>query len=67
MALATRIEPRFVRGENHPRARLTDALVREIRSQWRDGRSVNAIATCLGVNWKTVRRVLDGTTWGHVR
>lgn len=58
---------RHVRGEQHPKARLTDDLVRRIRSGYVGGLSVNALARDIGVSWRTVRRVLDGTTWGHVR
>ena len=58
---------RHVRGERHPKARLTDDLVRRIRSGYVGGLSVNALAREHDVAWKTVRRVLDGTTWGHVK
>lgn len=58
---------RLVRGEAHPKAVLTDDLVRRIRREYGGGRAVHAIAIDLGVSWRTVRRVLDGTTWKHVR
>lgn len=59
--------PRYVRGEHHPKARLTDEMVRRIRREYRSGRAVNALARDLSVSWRTIRRVLDGETWGHVR
>lgn len=60
------VRTRHARGERHPKAKLTERKVKMIRSAYALGDSVNGIAKDLGVNWKTVRSVLDGKTWAHV-
>lgn len=57
-------------GERHPRAKLTEAKVREIRSRfrWRDPvNGVCALAIAYGVGRETLRQVVIGKTWVHVR
>ncbi len=56
-------------GERHPRAKLTDEQVREIRSTYRRySRDANArvIADRMGVSRKCVAQVAAGETWTEV-
>lgn len=57
---------RTVKGERHPDARLTDALVIDARRQHAEGRSIRGMAKELGVDPKTLRDALLGKTWAHV-
>lgn len=51
-------------GEKHGNAVLTDALVRAIRGS---NESARVIAQRIGVNRRTVARVLNRDTWSHVQ
>jgi hypothetical protein len=53
-------------GESHPRARLTDTIVREIRQLRTDGLTQQAIADRFGLRQTDVSRILSGHAWGHV-
>lgn len=55
---------RQARGTRHPRAKLTDDLVRAIRA---DGRGSKALSKALGVSRTVIRNVLLGLRWRHVR
>lgn len=55
-----------VEGERHFRAKLTAAMVREIRSHRVRG-SCNADAKRFGVSRSTISQVRSGAVWGHVK
>lgn len=64
----SRIKPEGVpRGESHGNARLTEAIVREIRTRRKAGDSLRTIADDLGVCEATVGHVMTGRTWKHVK
>lgn len=54
------------RGERHFRAVLTDALVRQIRTDHAAGESGSSIARRLGISQSTASSVITGKTWTHV-
>jgi hypothetical protein len=54
------------RGEVHPKAKLTDELVRSIRRRAASGETGNAIAVELGLERNTIYALLRGKTWKHV-
>jgi hypothetical protein len=54
------------RGEHHRDRRLTEDLVRQIRSRTFRYGERTALARELGVSLTCIRRVLSGRTWGHV-
>lgn len=53
-------------GEDHPRSKLTDSIVREIRVKHANGRSFHSLAREYGVARPTIKRCVSGETWGHV-
>lgn len=57
---------RPARGEAHPRARLTEALVREVVARRRAGATYVAIADGLGLTCSQVADVVTGRTWTHI-
>lgn len=57
---------RMSHGTWHYCAKLSDALVREIRRRVAGGESQNAVARSLGVRQATVWKALKGVTWKHV-
>lgn len=56
----------FQRGEKHPKARLTDQQVRDIRTRLAAGMPSNMLAAEYGVAQSTIRDVKKGITWTHV-
>lgn len=55
------------KGSSHPRAVLTEDLVREIRSRWaRGGVSQSQIARDLGLKKHNVQQAVAGKNWKHV-
>lgn len=54
------------RGEDHPNAILTDALITKIRDLRAGGHSQRGIARAVGVSHTTIRRILSGESWRHV-
>ncbi len=54
-------------GERHALARLNDELVRLIRARNTSGESGYAIGRALGIPNTTVKNVLCGRTWKHVK
>ena len=51
--------PRRARGEDHPRAKLTDAQVRQMRDDYEiHHMTMRAIASKYEVSWHTVRHIL---------
>ena len=61
-----RIKVPRLSGEQHPRAKLTERLVTEIRSMRRQCSAV-AVAKQYGVCENTIRAVWRGITWTHSR
>jgi hypothetical protein len=53
-------------GEAHPNAKLTEEMVRHIRTLRRDGASYTELAAMFGVSYDTVRGVITGRVWGHI-
>lgn len=53
-------------GERHGRAKLTDALVREILDRWANGESYREIADHLELHPGTVGDVIRGKYWRHI-
>lgn len=53
-------------GETHPKAKLTDQLVREILNLGADGYSQQKIASKFGVNKSTIYFILANKTWKHI-
>lgn len=53
-------------GESHPRAKLTDEIVRQIRALHAKGQGSKSIARQLDLPRDTVRDVIDFRTWKHV-
>lgn len=54
------------RGERAGSAKLTEAIVRDIRSRHESGESQNSIARSLGIAHSTVGRVVRRQHWAHV-
>ena len=55
-------------GVNHGHSKLTDGAVREIRREYLAYiRGYGYFAKKFGVNWATVRDVVQARTWPHVR
>jgi len=54
-------------GEHSPNAKLTEANVREIRAAVAAGASRKALARHFGVSAPTVRAVVEGKSWVHVK
>lgn len=56
------------RGAAHHRAKLTDALVREIRQKYRPIRGIlTTLGREYGVSRYTIRSIVDGETWSHIK
>lgn len=54
------------RGERHPRARVTDDSVRDIRQRHAAGATLMSIAVLYGVSHGTVSSIVARRTWKHV-
>lgn len=54
------------RGERHPKARLTEEMVREIRRRRESGEGIRAMARELGMGHTTISLIVRGLTWTHV-
>jgi hypothetical protein len=61
-----RINPSLRSGENHPMARLTETIVRQIRERARNGERAKPIADAMELNLNTVCDVITGRTWKQV-
>lgn len=57
---------RTTRGEKSGTAKLTEAVVRQIRELYRMGVPRKKIAEDLAVNWWTLRDVVTRKTWNHL-
>lgn len=64
--VADRVRKRRSAVATNRHARLTDALVRAVRSDQANGVPMRAIATRYGIHQSTVSRVVSGKTWRHV-
>lgn len=53
-------------GESNPQAKLTDDMVRDIRTRVSSGEMQRSVATDLGVSPMTVSRVVRRELWAHV-
>lgn len=53
-------------GENHGLAKLTDAVVLDIRESFASGETQQSIADRLGVSSKTISKVALGQRWKHL-
>lgn len=58
------LRKRGVRGEANNMSKLTEADVRLIRHLRSSGISFERIARRVGVSWQTVRRIVNGESWG---
>ncbi len=59
---------RVPRGERNGRAVLTATIALEIRQAYAEGaRSLRALASAYGISHETVRQVVNGQTWRHLR
>jgi len=55
-----------LRGENHPRAKLTSEQVLEIRKLHKQGFSLNVIAKNYKVSKWNIKKIAKGETWTHL-
>jgi lambda repressor-like predicted transcriptional regulator len=55
------------RGENHPRSILTEGDVWEIIKLQSEGLSIESISQKFGVSKSTVRSILAGKSWKHLK
>jgi transposase-like protein len=53
----------YARGENHPKAKLCDAVVAVIRAS---GDTTGELARRFGVDKKTLRQARSCKTWRHI-
>lgn len=66
-AYATGLQhPKGTKGEAHAKAKLTDDLVRQLRTRKEKGESGCSMAKALGMDPKTINLAISGRTWGHV-
>jgi hypothetical protein len=63
----SRLYPEKYRGEAHPRAKLTESTVREIRVRYASGgTTLRALAAEYGVSFGQIGYVVNRRTWKHV-
>lgn len=55
-----------LRGEAHPRAKLTEEQVKQIRQLYAQGFSINAISKNFGVSKWNIQQIVTNKTWKHV-
>jgi hypothetical protein len=55
------------RGEKSRNAKLTDEIVREMRTRYAAGEHQTDLGRCFGVNSSVVSRAVRGETWRHVK
>jgi len=56
----------FPRGSQRSTAKLTEAIVRDIRAAYASGAQINALARQYGVNHSTIQQMFRGRSWAHV-
>jgi len=54
------------KGETHPHAKLTDAIVLKMREMRMNGETGLSIATYFDVEQSTANKAIVGKTWKHV-
>lgn len=54
-------------GERNPQAKLTDALVREMRLKYCNGQSYRSLANEYGLSKSYTHNVVSGKSWAHVK
>ncbi len=54
------------RGEEHPRAKLTELDVKRIRARCAAGESLRSVARAFGVSRTNIRMIIRRRTWAHV-
>lgn len=57
---------RQARGTRHPRAKLTELQVAEIKTRLQAGEGVRHTARAFGISYTTARSIRDGRCWGWV-
>ena len=62
-----RLEPPSFHGEKHPLAKMTRLKVMEARRCWAAGQSAAELAGRFGVSTSTIRRIVSGKYWAHVK
>lgn len=63
----SRLHPeRVIRGESHPRAKLSESSVREIRRLREEDKTMKDIAQMFGVSRRSIGLILKGKNWRHV-
>jgi len=55
-----------LRGESHPRAKLTSEQVKQIRELYSKGFSTNVIARNFKVSTWNVEQIVKNKTWTHI-
>lgn len=56
-----------LRGESHPRHKLTEDQVKSIRKLWAVGhRNLKVLARNNGVSPANIRKIVKGETWTHI-
>lgn len=53
-------------GEANPKAKLTNADIRQVRIERARGRTCMDIAADYGMHYSTIAKILNGKLWGHV-
>lgn len=53
------------RGSNHPRAKLTESDVAEVRAQYARGATKASLSRRFGVHERQIGRIVDGASWVH--
>ena len=66
MSSRGRFSTAALQGAGNPNSRLTDHLVREIRSRVRSGETRAALGRELGVSRQTISDIAAGRMWMHV-
>jgi DNA-binding NarL/FixJ family response regulator len=54
------------RGESHPKAKLTNEQVLQIRDLYSKGFSINVIARNFKVSQWNIKEIVSGNTWTHL-
>ena len=57
-----------VKGEEHPRAIVTEPIAREVRRNWDrfDMDEKKKLADLIGVHYMTLRQIATGISWKHL-
>lgn len=67
MVAKGRFGDRALRGSTSPNAKLTEALVAELRARRAAGESLPSLARLTGVSAAAISNAVRGVTWAHVR